>query len=97
MYTFMKAGKAVIVNLVPTNDRFLLLLCPVELPESALNPTVGRKSNQGWFKASVPLDAFLKAYSLAGGTHHCAIVYDTNVAELEAFGQMMGFDVTVIQ
>lgn len=96
MYTFMKAGKAVIVNLVPTDGRYQLLLCPVELPESALNPNVGRKSNQGWFKSSMPLADFLKAYSLAGGTHHCAIVYDVDITELEAFGKMMNFDVTVI-
>ena len=96
MYTCMKPGKSIIVNLTPTTNGFQLILCPGELPDSALDPNIGRKTNQGWFKPRIPLADFLKAYSVAGGTHHCAIVYNADIAGLEAFGQMMGFDVVII-
>ena len=96
MYTCMKPGKAVMVDLTPTYSGIQLILCPGELPDWALDPGLTRKTNEGWFKPNVPLADFLKTYSLAGGTHHCAIVYDVDIAELEAFGQMMGFDVVII-
>lgn len=48
-------------------------------------------------KPCKPLPQFLKEYSLAGGTHHSALVYGAALAELEAFGRMMDFDVTVIR
>lgn len=96
MYTCMKPGKAIIFNLAPLKDGFQLIYCPGELPSGVLNPSTGQRSNQGWFRANVPTEDFLKAYSLAGGTHHCAIVYDADIAELKTFGDMLGFDVTVI-
>ena len=34
---------------------------------------------------------------MAGGTHHSAMVYDVPVEELKAFGQMMGFNVIVVE
>ena len=47
-------------------------------------------------KPSSDLPAFLKAYSLAGGTHHSALVYGEGADALSAFGRMMGFKVIVI-
>ena len=54
-------------------------------------------ATQGWFKPGKPLTQFLKAYSMAGGTHHSAMVYDVDIEELKAFGQMMGFNVIVVE
>jgi L-arabinose isomerase len=54
-------------------------------------------STQGWYKPAKPLNKFLKEYSLAGGTHHSAMVYDVDIEELKAFGEMMGFNVIVIE
>jgi L-arabinose isomerase len=54
-------------------------------------------ATQGWFKSSKKLPEFLKAYSMAGGTHHSAMVYDADIEELKAFGEMLGFDVIVIE
>ena len=47
-------------------------------------------------KPALPLPEFLKAYSMYGGTHHSAMVYDGDVNELAAFGRFMGFETVVI-
>jgi len=47
-------------------------------------------------KPRKPIAQFLKEFSLAGGTHHSALVYDVDVREIEAFGKMMGFETIVI-
>ena len=40
---------------------------------------------------------FLKAFSMAGGTHHSALIYDVAIEEIEAFGRMMGFEVVTLR
>ena len=52
---------------------------------------------QGWMRPSLPLPEFLKEYSLAGGTHHSAMVYGNDADAIAAFGRMMGFDVVTIR
>jgi len=96
MYSCFREGKATIVNLAPMNDGFTMVLCPGELLDEGMEDGAYRYATQGWFKPNLPLPAFLKAYSMEGGTHHSALVYDVDVAELEAFGRMMGFDVVTI-
>ena len=93
MYGCFRPGKAVIVNLAPMKDGFSLILCPGELRDCGLETGAYAKSNQGWFRPGMPLPAFLRAYSEAGGTHHSALVYDADMEELAAFGKMMGFEV----
>ena len=53
-------------------------------------------TNQGWFKPCKDLGTFLEEYSMAGGTHHSAMVYGADIRELAAFGRMMGFEVIII-
>jgi L-arabinose isomerase len=96
MYTCCRPGNATIVNLAPMNDGFNLILCPGKLLDAGLERGAYAAATQGWFKPNKPLPQFLKDYSLAGGTHHSAMVYDVNIEELKAFGQMMGFNVIVI-
>lgn len=96
MYTCARAGQAAIVNLAPTEDSFTLIICPGEMLNVGLEHGAYRYATQGWFKPSKALPQFLEEFSLAGGTHHSALVYDANLDELRTFGQMMGFDVVVI-
>ena len=96
MYTCSRPGNATIVNLAPMNDSFNLILCPGKLLDVGLERGAYAAATQGWFKPGKPLPQFLKAYSLAGGTHHSAMVYDVDIEELKAFGEMMGFNVIVI-
>ena len=97
MYSCGRAGDATIVNLAPMNESFTLILCPGKMLDVGLERGAYASSTQGWFKPSKPIASFLKEYSMAGGTHHSAMVYDVPVEELKAFGEMMGFDVVVIE
>ena len=97
IYTCARPGDAIIVNLAPMNDSFNLVLCPGKMLDIGLERGAYKEATQGWFKPNKPLPQFLKEYSLAGGTHHSAMVYDVNIEELKAFGQMMGFNVIVVE
>ena len=97
MYNCLRPGKVVYVNLAPMEDHFHLILTEAEMLNVGLERGVYRTSTQGWLKPCMPLPQFLKEYSLAGGTHHSAMVYDANIEELKAFGEMMGFEVIVIR
>ena len=97
IYTCARKGKATIVNLAPMNDSFNLILCPGEMLDVGLERGAYKNATQGWFKPAKPLNKFLKEYSLAGGTHHSAMVYDVDIEELKAFGEMMGFNVIVVE
>ncbi len=97
MYSCAKAGDVALVNLAPMNDSFTLIICPGKMLDVGLEHGAYRNATQGWFKPGKKLGQFLKEYSLHGGTHHSAMVYDVNIEELKAFGAMMGFDVVVIK
>ena len=96
MYNCYRPGKVVYVNLAPREDTFALILTEGELLDVGLERGAYRNATQGWFKPCKEIRTFLKEFSLAGGTHHSAMIYNADIEELKAFGQMMGFDVTVI-
>ncbi len=96
MYNCYRPGKAVYVNLAPMKDTFTLIVTEVELLDAGLVNGVYRESTQGWMKPCKPLRQFLKEFSEAGGTHHSAMVYNVDPAEIEAFGKMLGFEVVRI-
>ncbi len=91
-----KAGEAVLVNLAPLKpDRYSLLVADVEMlcpdwDETGLNNQI-----RGWMKPCMPLERFLTWFSEAGGTHHSALVYGSDVRSVAAFGRMMGFEVVI--
>lgn len=96
-YVCMKPGPAVLVNLAPIDGKLSMIVTPVEMTECTASDSAYRYAEEGWLKPAKPLPEFLKAFSEAGGTHHSALVYGADAAELAAFGKMMDFDVTVIQ
>ncbi len=97
MYNCYRPGSVVLVNLAPMQHGFALILAQADIVDMGLERGAYRESTQGWFKPHMPVAEFLKKYSMAGGTHHSAMVYDGNIEELTAFGQMMGFEVVVIR
>ena len=97
VYGCYKGGEAVIVNLAPMKDHFSLILSPGEILEIGLEHGAYAEATQGWFRPRRPLPEFLRAYSLAGGTHHSAMVDGAGLRALEAFGRMMGFEVIVVK
>jgi L-arabinose isomerase len=51
---------------------------------------------RGWPAPLQPVAEFLKQFSLAGGTHHAAILYGDRLAELKMFAQLMDWEVVAI-
>ncbi|MCQ2436850.1 MAG: hypothetical protein MJ099_00455 [Clostridia bacterium] len=92
-YGCMRAGKAVFINVAPMGEGFSMVVTPVEMLGVGLEFGIYRKSIQGWMKPCKPIKEFLKEFSMLGGTHHSALVYDANIDEIAAFGEMMGFEV----
>lgn len=93
-----RAGPAILVNLAPLSaDRFTLLLASVDMLEPEADEAPLRNQVRGWMKPRMPLERFLTWFSETGGTHHSVLVYDADIAELAAFGHMMGFDVALAQ
>ncbi len=97
MHNCYRPGKAVYVNLAPMADHFHLIVSEVELVDEGLERGAYAKATQGWMKPCKPLRSFLKEFSMAGGTHHSAMVYDGNIEEIKAFGEMLGFEVIEIK
>lgn len=97
MYNCYRPGKAVYVNLAPMDKGFNLIVTETELLNMGLERGAYGHATQGWMKPCKPLSQFLKEYSIAGGTHHSAMIYDANIEEIKAFGRMMGFEVIEIK
>ena len=87
----LRGGDAVLVNAAPGPDKaFSLIAVPVEMLDVTGEDRFGEKV-RGWFRPRVPLREFLKSYSLAGGTHHCALVYGASVDEILGTGALLGW------
>ena len=85
-------GAATLCTLAPLGGgRFRLILAPVDMLDVPADNSQ-RDSVNGWFRPGLPVDAFLKAYSLAGGTHHSALCYGVSPEELRVFADALGFE-----
>lgn len=93
-----RAGKGVLVNLAPIGEeKYALLVSPVELLDIARKYGEYRYHIEGWMRPPMDLETFLKRFSELGGTHHSALVYDVNAAEIACFGRVMGFETHIVQ
>jgi L-arabinose isomerase len=89
-------GPAVLVNLAPgPDDTFQLLLAPVDVLEDSQDPTM-RDGVRGWIRPRLPLETFLEAYSMAGGTHHSALVLGDATEGLRVFAESAGLKAVVL-
>ena len=92
----IRRGPAVFANIVPgPNNRFDLLVAPVEMLGDATNPKM-RKGVRGWMRPLLPVAAFLEEYSRFGGTHHSVLVMGEHTEALTAFARFAGLGVRVI-
>jgi L-arabinose isomerase len=88
-----KHGDAVLVNLAPSHEEtYKLIVSPVKMLEVKGKDKL-EDSIHGWFRADVAVNDFLKEFSIAGGTHHSAIVYGDFLTEIISFGKIMGWNV----
>ena len=91
-----KAGRAVLLDLAPGPDDIYSLIISTGQMQDIEGKDKLKKGIHGWFKPSMPLETFLEQYSTNGGTHHIALVYDTDIDELINFGRIMGWNVILL-
>lgn len=93
----LRGGRAVFVNLAPCGGgKYRLIIAPVTMIGE--NGKSGfADSVRGWFRPEMCVADFLEAYSIAGGTHHAALVYGNFADEIAGFGGFMGWEVAVIE
>lgn len=83
----LKPGNAAILNLAPgPNDSFTLIACcgNVHTPEKTEMAAIG-----GWFEPEKTLADFLAEYSIHGGTHHSALVYNPDLKVIHCYAKIM--------
>lgn len=90
-------GDAVLVNLSPGPEgEFLLILAPCRVVQPAKEEDRFIKNIRGWMETSLPVESFLKEYSLLGGTHHSCLCYGADLNILKMFGEAAGWKVEVL-
>lgn len=95
-YGRYKQGTAVLVNIAPIgDDKYKLILSQVEVLDIDGQDKM-QDSIHGWVQPQKPISDFLKEYSMAGGTHHLAMVYGDVINELNSMGKMLGLPVLMI-
>lgn len=94
-YGCYKSGSAVFVNLFKGAEGYRLFISPIEMldvPERGMEDEV-----RGWFRPAIPMPRFLEKLSLAGATHHSAIVYGATVEQLSYFAELCDLPTDVVE
>lgn len=96
-YGCLKKGKAVLADIAPFGEgRYSLVLAEVNMLEVKGKDNMA-ESVHGWFSPkNCAISEFLQKYSMAGGTHHLALVYGDVLEELQVFGNILKFEVVTI-
>ena len=94
-YGCYKSGEAVFVNVYRDEDKYNMLISPVEMLDNEGDKFAG--TVRGWMKPKMPLGDFLEKISRAGVTHHSSLVYNASLEELEFFGKILGLNVVVVK
>jgi L-arabinose isomerase len=93
----IREGPATFVNLAPGPEgTWNLIVAPVEMLGDGIHPDL-RHWIRGWMQPQFPITDFLERFSLAGGTHHSALILGNHVSGVLTFGQILGFKCTVEQ
>ncbi len=91
-----KPGEAVFVNVAPSkNNTYKLIVSQITMMDiegkDRMVDTI-----RGWFTPKISIEDFLTDFSVAGGTHHSAIVYGKAIEEIISFSKIMGWTVVRI-
>lgn len=93
----LRGGEAALVNLAPgPDDTYTLIVTPITMLDVEIEDRMG-DSVRGWFEPQGDVAGFLEAYSSIGGTHHCALVYGGSFEEIAKFGELMGWNVVILE
>lgn len=87
-------GKACFVNLFPTKDDFGMVIAPVDVLKTTTDNF--KRLVRGWIKPTMKASEFLEQISLAGATHHSALVYHATAEELSFFAECLGVKPVII-
>jgi len=91
-----KPGTAVFVCIAPIlQNRYRLIICPVTMLAEEDDSSF-KKNVRGWMKPALALEQFLTQYSILGGIHHGVVIYSAVKDELSRFGEIMNFEVKVL-
>jgi len=94
-----RPGNVTLVNLAPgvaPHAGYRLIVAPAEM----LSVTGTDRHDEyihGWFRPRCSVADFLARYSRLGGTHHLAASYTDDALTIRRFGEMMGWEVCVIE
>jgi L-arabinose isomerase len=92
-----RGGRAVLANLAPMRDNsYRLIIAPITVLDIE-GEDLMQDSVRGWFRSSLRVENFLEEFSRVGGTHHSALVYGNVADELRYFGEIMGWEVVVLE
>jgi len=92
-----RAGEGCLVNLAPgPNDTYTLIAAPVTMLDIDGEDRMAELIH-GWFRPDLPIADFLEDYCRVGGTHHLALVYGDVAVEILMFGELMGWDVVLLE
>lgn len=90
-YGRFREGPVTLVNLAPgRGDSFSLIMVSGNMLAVTGEDRM-ENSIHGWFKPDMPVSDLLREYSLAGGTHHLALIYDAEECDLLRFASMMNW------
>jgi L-arabinose isomerase len=93
----MKGGRACFINIAPNKEGYFdIILADGEMVSLPENIGSFNDSISGWFKPDTKLEMFLERYSIAGGTHHGAIVYGVNANGLKAYAKTLNLKYIII-
>jgi len=91
----MKAGKAALVNLAPMpGDKFKIIAYPGNMRAPKKSEMSGIR---GWFEPAIPVKDFLEQYSINGGTHHLALVYNPDIELIKKYASLMCWDIAKLE
>lgn len=91
-----RPGEAVIVNIAPgPSDSYSIVVVPGEIIDPG-DDSGFAKSIRAWFRPQAPLERCLEEYSLAGGTHHSAMMMGDRVDDVERFAVMAELDCVIV-
>ena len=96
-YGCYRPGKAVFINLYRDKPEvgYSLFISPITMLDAPTD--VFEQKVRGWFAPPCPVPEFLEKLSLAGATHHSAIIYDSTVEEMRFFAECLGLPTVIVE
>jgi len=91
------SGPAILANLSPGPEgSFRLIITPVQIIQDQVKGEMA-KTIRAWIRPVLPLPEFLERYSIAGGTHHSALILGRDSEEIAAYGRYLKIETILLE